>query len=176
LRVLVISGWVGARSRHDALERAARRAASPGTEISRFDGVERLPHFNPDLDVDPLPAPIAALRAQIAAADALALCSPEHVHSFPGSLKNALDWLVSAIEPIGKPVPLITASPSGAASAHAYLREVLRTMMGTYLIDGGAHALSWSQLDGDIASPGLLAALVDGFAQLNAVCETICTS
>lgn len=167
--MLVISGWVGVRAHHDALLRAARRTAPPGTEISRFDGVERLPHFNPDLDVDPLPASVAALRAQISAADALAICSPELAHGFPGSLKNALDWLVSAIEPIGKPVLLITASPSGAVSAHEHLLEVLRTMMGTHLIDGGAHVLCCSQLDGGgILSPGLLVALAAGLAQLRA--------
>ncbi|MBC7977439.1 MAG: NAD(P)H-dependent oxidoreductase [Myxococcales bacterium] len=41
------------------------------------------------------PAPVAALRAQVGAADALAICSPEYAHGMPGSLKNVLDWLVT---------------------------------------------------------------------------------
>ena len=38
------------------------------------------------------------LRTSIDRADALLICSPEYAHGVPGSLKNALDWLVSGIE------------------------------------------------------------------------------
>ena len=81
----------------------------------------------------------------------------------PGSLNNAVDWLVSAIEPLGKPVLLISASPSGAAHAHAQQLEVLRTMSFA-VIDAGAHVFSRAQLDasGAVTAPELLAALSDG--------------
>ena len=47
----------------------------------------------------------------------------------PGSLKNALDWLVSATEPIDKPVLLIQRFARGCnPDAHAQFTEVLRTM------------------------------------------------
>jgi NAD(P)H-dependent FMN reductase len=78
---------------------------------------------------------------------------------------------VSAIEPIGKPVLLISASPGGAAHAHAQLLEVLRTM-STQVIDGGAHVFSRAKIDanGDILAPAVLAALAAGFAQLAEAC------
>lgn len=172
MRVLAIPGSISARSSNAALLRAASSVAPPGTEVLLYDGIGGLPHFSPDLDVDPLPAPVAALRAQIGAVDALAICSPEYAHGIPGSLKNALDWLVSAIEPIDKPVLLVSASPSGAVYAHAHLLEVLRTMMGAHLIDGGAHVFSRSKLDGNggITVPQLLAAFATGFAQLAEAC------
>jgi NAD(P)H-dependent FMN reductase len=162
-------------SSNAALLRAASSVAPPGTEILLYRGIGGLPHFSPDLDVDPLPAPVAALRAQIGAVDALVISSPEYAHGIPGSLKNALDWLVSAIEPISKPVLLISASPSGAAYSHAHLLEVLRTMMGAHLIDGGAHVFSRSKLDGNggITVPQLLAALATGFARLADACAAI---
>jgi chromate reductase len=175
MRVLAIPGSVSAMSSNAALLRAASGVAPPGTEIVFYDGIGGLPHFSPDLDVDPIPAPVAALRTLIGTVDAIAICTPEYAHGIPGSLKNALDWLVSAIEPIGKPVLLISASPSGAAYAHAHLLEVLRTMLGHHLIDGGAHVFSRSKLnpDGGIAAPELLAALTTGFARLAEVCAAI---
>lgn len=172
MKVLAISGSLRAISSNAALLRAATSVAPAGTEIVFYDGLGELPPFSPDIDVDPIPALVAALRAQIAAVDAIAISSPEYAHGMPGSLKNALDWLVSAVEPIGKPVLLVSASPSGAAHAHAQLLEVLRTM-STQVVDGGAHVFSSSKLDahGKVTSPEILAALAAGFAQLAEACE-----
>src|SRR5262245_12108706 len=104
MKVLAIAGSLRTTSSNAALLRAAARVAPAGTELAYYDGLAALPHFSPDLDVEPIPPPVAALRAQIGAVDALAICSPEYAHGMPGSLKNALDWLVSAFEPIDKPV------------------------------------------------------------------------
>ncbi|MGG7572447.1 NADPH-dependent FMN reductase [Streptomyces sirii] len=78
------------------------------------------------------PAPVAALRKAVAAADALLLVSPEYAHGVPGVLKNALDWLVSSGECVHKPVAVLTASPfpTGGGHANAQLRETLRMMTG----------------------------------------------
>jgi NAD(P)H-dependent FMN reductase len=175
MKVLAIPGSLRMTSSSAGLLRAARGVAPAGTEIVVYDGLGELPAFSPDLDVDPLPAPVAALRAQIAAVDALAFASPEYAHGMPGALKNALDWLVSALEPLGKPALLISASPSGAAFAHAQLLEVLRTMMSGGVVDAGAHVFSSHKIaaDGAITVPGVVAALTTGFAQLAAACETV---
>ena len=85
----------------------------------------------------------------------------------PGSLKNVLDWLVSSLEVLGKPALLVSASPGGAAHAHAQLAEVLRTM-NLPLVDGGAHVFTRARLDaaGEASDPQLLAALAAGLAAL----------
>lgn len=167
MKVLAIPGSLRATSSNAALLRAARSVAPAGTKVTLYDGLGELPHFSPDLDVDPVPAAVASLRNQVGAVDALAISSPEYAHGIPGSLKNALDWLVSTVHPIGKPVLLVSASPAGAAHAHAQLLEVLRTM-SMRVIDGGAHVFSRAKLDvnGAITSPELLAALMKGFVQL----------
>ena len=174
MKVLAISGSLRATSSNAAVLRAAGSVAPAGTEIVFYDGLGGLPPFSPDLDVDPIPAPVAALRAQIAAVDAIAISSPEYAHGMPGSLKNALDWLVSAVEPIGKPVLLVSASPSGAAHAHAQLLEVLRTM-SMQVMDGRAHVFSSAKLDahGKVTSPEILAVLATGVAQLAEACEVL---
>ena len=71
---------------------------------------------------------MADLRARVIAADGWVISSPEYAHGVPGSLKNALDWLVSCPEVPGKPVLLLNASAAGGDYAQAALAETLRTM------------------------------------------------
>lgn len=153
-----------------ALARAAARLAPPGVAVDIYDGLAALPPFSPDLDVEPLPPPVAQLRAAIGSSAGLILTTPEYAHGMPGTLKNLLDWLVSATEPIGMPVLLVSASPGGAAHAHAQFSEVLRTM-NLLLVDGGAHVFSRAKLDarGEVADAALLAAIEAGLAQLVAL-------
>lgn len=169
MRVLAIAGSLRATSSNAALLRAAARSAPADVEVVLYEGLGALPPFSPDLDAEPLPGPVAGLRAQIAAADALMICSPEYAHGMPGTLKNALDWLVSALEALGKPVLLVSASPGGAAHAHAQLAEVLRTM-NLKLVDGGAHVFTRARLDdsGEVADPEMRAVVSRGLAALAA--------
>lgn len=170
MKLLAINGSLRAVSSNAAVVRAVARLAPAGSAVEVYAGLASLPQFSPDLDVEPLPGPVAALRFAIAAADGLVITSPEYAHGMPGSLKNALDWLVSATEPIDKPVLLISASPSGAAHAHAQLSEVLRTM-SMRLVDGGAHVFSRARLDaaGELVDEGLLAAIAAAVARLASV-------
>jgi len=167
MNVLAISGSLRASSSSTAIARAVARVAPPHVTVEIYGELAALPHFSPDLDVEPLPESVSALRAAVARADALVIATPEYAHGMPGSLKNALDWLVSATEPIGKAVLLISASPSGAPHAHAQLSEVLRTM-NLRLIDGGAHVFSRAKLDaaGEVVDGALLAAIRAGLAAL----------
>jgi NAD(P)H-dependent FMN reductase len=131
VRILGISGSLSAASSNTALLRAVAEVAPAGVEVVLYEGLGGLPHFNPDLDRDlddpRLPAAVRELRARVGEADALLISSPEYAHGVPGSLKNALDWLVGASEMPGKPVALVNASPH-AVHAQASLAETLRTM------------------------------------------------
>ena len=164
MKLLAISGSLRATSSTGALARAVARVAP--VEVDVYEGIGGLPHFSPDLDEFP-PIAVLALRAAVGAADAIVITTPEYAHGMPGALKNALDWLVSAAEPIDKPVLLVSASPGGAAHAHAQFSEVLRTM-SMRLVDGGAHVFSRAKLDanGEVDDVTLLAALRDGVARL----------
>jgi NAD(P)H-dependent FMN reductase len=170
MQLLAIAGSIRHTSSTAALVRAAARLAPAGVRVEIYDGLATLPHFSPDLDVDPLPPAVAALRAAVGASDGLVIATPEYAHGMPGALKNALDWLVSATEPIGLPVVLVSASPGGAAHAHAQFSEVLRTM-NLRLVDAGAHVFSRARLDphGEVSDPALLAALGTALAELVAL-------
>jgi len=126
MQFLAISGSLRHASSNTELLRAVALLAPPGLRITQFDGLGALPHFNPDLDTDP-PSPAVRVRESIAAGDGLLISSPEYAHGVPGVLKNALDWLVSGVEILGKPIGLLNASPR-AVHAQASLVEILRTM------------------------------------------------
>ena len=131
MNVLALSGSLRAASLNSALLRACARLAPAGLRVQVYAGVGALPLFNPDLEAAP-PAPVRALRAAVADADALLVASPEYAHGVSGALKNALDWLVS-FEPFhGKPVAVPNTSPR-AQHAHAALCETLRTMSATLI-------------------------------------------
>jgi len=92
--------------------------------------LDRLPHFNPDLDNENPPPAVRDWRREIQSADAVIFASPEYAHGVPGVLKNALDWIVSSGELVHKPVSLINASPNqfGAVKAQASLTQTLTVM------------------------------------------------
>jgi NAD(P)H-dependent FMN reductase len=152
-RLLAVSGSLRARSINTAVLQALQLLAPADLAVTLYRGLGDLPHYNPDLDVTPPPAAVAAWRAAVDAADALVLCTPEYAHGLPGSLKNALDWLVSHEPFLHKPVAILNARP-GANYAQAALREILSAMNARLLDDASVTLpLTTNALD----APALLA-------------------
>ncbi|MFD8620218.1 NADPH-dependent FMN reductase [Streptomyces sp. NPDC059513] len=98
---------------------------------ARYDGIEtelvdvvtaRLPDA---LTFSPSPedaARVAAVSAQLAAADAFVVLTPEYNHSFPAPLKNLIDWQA-------KPVAFVSyGGRSGGLRAVEQLRQVFAEM------------------------------------------------
>ena len=125
--ILAISGSLRANSSNTAVLQAAVSLAPLDVEIILYDRISRLPHFSPDLDSENAPAPVVDWRSQLKASDGVLISSPEYAHGVPGSLKNALDWVVGSGEFVEKPVALINTSPR-ALHAQASLTETLSTM------------------------------------------------
>src|SRR5689334_15201333 len=93
-RVLLLSGSLRAGSTNTAALRTAQTASPELVDAVFFDSMRELPHFDPDLDGEDLPACVAALRAEVHRADALLFSTPEYAGALPGSFKNVLDWLI----------------------------------------------------------------------------------
>jgi NAD(P)H-dependent FMN reductase len=131
MHVLLISGSLRDGSTNTAVLRTASAVARDGVTTTLYGGMAALPHFNPDADREgrPVDAAVAALRAEIARADALLLCTPEYAGALPGALKNLLEWTVGDAGTYRKPIAWINASgpaaPTGGADAHESLRKVL---------------------------------------------------
>jgi chromate reductase len=129
LRILGIAGSLREGSLNKAALRAAVELAPEGMSIDAF-GLEHIPLYNGDLDVEGGPRPVQQFKERIARADGLLIATPEYNYSIPGVLKNALDW---ASRPAyrsvvaHKPVAFFGASmsPIGTARAQSQLKHVL---------------------------------------------------
>jgi chromate reductase len=91
LTLLGIPGALRAASTNRLLLAEARRAFG---EANHTEANLRLPLYDGDLeDAQGIPPEVQTLADQIAAADAVVIATPEYNKSFPGVLKNALDWV-----------------------------------------------------------------------------------
>ena len=137
MKLLAISGSLRASSGNTSLLTAVQQAAPADIQVTLFAELEAITAFNPDREMDAPPPAVAALRAGVRESDAVLISTPEYAHGIPGSLKNALDWLVGSGEFYEKPVAFLHASPRGEI-ARAALKEVLVTMGAQFVFDGEA--------------------------------------
>jgi len=128
MNVIGISGSLRKGSFNTAALRAAQGLAPEGMTIERAE-IGDLPLYNDDVRAAGFPPPAERLRAQIAAADAVLLVTPEYNYSISGVLKNAIDWASRPpSQPFeAKPVAIMGASPGlfGSARAQYHLRQML---------------------------------------------------
>lgn len=126
MRILGLSGSLRSISVSTTLLKAAARIAPHNVNIVMYDGLGSLPHFNPDLDKEPLPPAVAEFRSELNCSAGVLISSLEYANGIPGILKNALDWVAESGEFYGKPVALF--HPPGASFAQASLLETLAGM------------------------------------------------
>ncbi|MEP9387324.1 NADPH-dependent FMN reductase [Mesorhizobium sp. KR9-304] len=126
MNFLGLSGSLRAVSTNSALLLAMRDCAPDGCRLEIYDGLGKLPIFNPDDEQTPT-AEVLRLADLVGRSDGIVIACPEYAHGVPGGLKNALDWLVSGEAAVGKPAMLVHASPRSLTSRTA-LREILNTM------------------------------------------------
>jgi chromate reductase len=128
MKVIGISGSLRKGSLNTMALRAAQKLVPAGMTIEIAD-ISGIPMYNDDVKAVGEPAEVVALKAQIRAADAVLLVTPEYNFSIPGVLKNTLDWMSRPPEPPfdGKVVAIMGASPGpvGTARVQYDLRKVL---------------------------------------------------
>ena len=122
---------LGSLSENSINKTLAKTFEKLGEGRLRFDylDIAALPFYNNDLWDNP-PAAVTDLKHRVEAADAVLIVMPEFNRSFPGIIKNALDW---ASRPYGqnswtgKPLAIAGASPGGVGTAagQSQLRAVL---------------------------------------------------
>ncbi|WP_433257729.1 NADPH-dependent FMN reductase [Streptosporangium sp. CA-135522] len=106
---------------------AARACRHPDIEVDVIDLAEAwLPMVLPEAG-GPVPPAVQNLAPWLAAADAFVIVTPEYNHSFPASLKNAIDWYRD--EWRAKPVAFVSyGEASGGLRAVAQLRPVFAAL------------------------------------------------
>ena len=121
-------GSLSSTSINRELAKALIRLAPEDLEFTEIP-IRDLPLYSQDYDAD-FPPEARALKAEIAASDAILFVTPEYNRSIPGGLKNAIDW---ASRPWGDnsfaqiPAAVIgtSAGQLGTAMAQQGLRGVL---------------------------------------------------
>lgn len=136
MKILTISGSLKATSFNTGLLRTLAHMAPEGVTVVEAS-IADIPMFNEDLEVAGMPASVATLKQQIAEADGVIISTPEYNFSYPGVLKNAIDWASRGpVRPFAdKPVATISVSPGnfGGIRAQTDLRRLMHSI--------GAHVL-----------------------------------
>ena len=130
----------------------AEKAAASFTEVEySFLDYSDIPFMNQDIEF-PVPETVRRVRAEVTAADIIWIFTPEYNSSYPGVLKNLLDWLSRPSDPGDRKSPSVikgksvlissVAGQSGGMNAQEKLVELLRAIGAVMVADTGfAHAL-----------------------------------
>jgi NAD(P)H-dependent FMN reductase len=152
VRILAISGSLQANSSNLALLRTAAAVAPPGVEVTLYDGLRHLPLFDPDVDASGAPAPVQELRRALRESDAVLLASPEYGFSLPGSLKNAIDWVIGSGE-LERKVVGVTAAVRHPERGRGGLDALRKTLLAVSArIVGGEPIVRGPTFDGQVSA------------------------
>jgi chromate reductase, NAD(P)H dehydrogenase (quinone) len=158
MRILGICGSLQAKSSNLTLLETAQRCAPPAVEVVLFDGLRHLPHFDPDLDTDAVPAPVEAWRRALAESDGLLIACPEYGHSLPGALKNGIDWAIPSGELEHKVTAMTAAVPAKERGRMGLLALAQTLRAVSAVIVGGEPIARGPSFERDVAA--LLEALI----------------
>ena len=129
--VLAIIGSASSNSANHKLVEKIERMTSEKFNLTIYNELKTLPHFDPELSADNPPKQIIEFRRCIEKADGIIICTPEYVFSIPSGLKNAIEWCIATTVFSDKPSGLITASASGQ-KGHEELQLIMKTAMAKF--------------------------------------------
>lgn len=126
-----VGSWVAEQARsHGGFEVDVK-------DLAEFDIPLSLPAAPPKYAGDdyPRPAGMAALTSALEAADAFVVVTPEYNHSYPASLKAAIDWHFT--QWTAKPVAFVSyGGAAGGRHAVLHLENVLTELHAVTIRDG----------------------------------------
>jgi chromate reductase len=129
MNILAIYGSLSSTSINKALAKAAQANAPEGMDIELL-GVDGLPLFNQDDEIDNYPTAATDAKEKIDAADGVLIVTPEYNRAPPGSLKNFLDWTSrpSGQHPWGGKAVGVLGASDGMRGASFAQYDIRRTM------------------------------------------------
>ena len=136
IKVLFIIGSIRKWSFNKELAKAAAALLQGKAEV-RYIDYSQIPYMNQDIEF-PAPEIVARIREEVFWSDGIWIFSPEYNHSYPGVLKNLLDWLSRPVvyngsrydSPlVSKPVTISTVTRRGrGAGCRTKLVNLLETL------------------------------------------------
>ena len=140
-KILFVIGSLRAKSFNRQVANVAMEIIGNRAEVQELDYSD-LPLLNQDIEQPELEV-VARIRKAVAEADGLWIFTPEYNMSYPGHLKNLLDWMSRPVKPMdygtptcinGKRVAISGAGGKTAtASCRAKLTELLEFMKADVL-------------------------------------------
>ena len=128
-KILFIIGSLRKESFNRKLAEEAERMLAGRATVAYLDYAD-VPLMNQDIEF-PAPEAVRKVREKVAEADALWIFSPEYNYSYPGHLKNLIDWLSRPLVAGDRQTPLaingkkVALSGAGGGVATAKCREKL---------------------------------------------------
>lgn len=157
-KILFIMGSLRAKSFNRQLANEARLIIGDRAEVAELD-YHNLPLLNQDAE-QPEPEAVRRVRAAVTEADAVWIFTPEYNGSYPGHLKNLLDWLSRPVVAMdyatptcinGKLVAISGAGgKAGTANCRAKLTELLSFIKADVLPEQTGVALSAEAWGSDV--------------------------
>ena len=132
-KILFIVGSLRKESFNRKLAAKAEQLLAGRAEVEYLDYSE-VPPMNQDQEF-PAPEAVKRVREQVATADGLWIFSPEYNYSYPGHLKNLIDWLSRPLVAGDRQTHLaingkkVALSGAGGAAATAKCREKLTELL-----------------------------------------------
>lgn len=132
-KVLFIIGSLRKESFNRRLAVMAEKVIGGRVAVDYLDYSD-VPPINQDMEF-PAPEAVMRVRAKVAEADGLWIFSPEYNYSYPGHLKNLIDWLSRPVVPNDTQSPLaingkkVALSGAGGGGATAKCREKLMELL-----------------------------------------------
>lgn len=132
-KILFVIGSLRAKSFNRQLAGVAKEIIGDRAEVTELDYSD-LPLLNQDIE-QPGPDAVARVRKAVAEADALWIFTPEYNFSYPGGMKNLLDWLSRPVKPMDYATPTcingkrVAISGAGGKAATANCRAKLTELL-----------------------------------------------
>ena len=132
-KILFIIGSLRKQSFNRELSEMVRDMLKGRAEVTELD-YSQVPFINQD-DEYPAPQAVAEARKAVAEADGVWIFTPEYNYSYPGRVKNLIDWLSRPVDPADRNAPTVlagkkfTLTGAGGKGATAGCRKLLTTLL-----------------------------------------------
>ncbi|MFU0811550.1 MAG: NAD(P)H-dependent oxidoreductase [Atopobium sp.] len=149
-KILIVVGTLRKNGFNEQLAEKIEKLLEGKAEVSRLDYAD-LPLMNQDLE-DPEPESVKRIRDAVREADGIWFVSPQYNGSYPGHIKNLVDWLSRPLPGQGRDSVVIagkkaTVSGAGGRTATAEMREMLDKLLrfvGVLVMEEGEAGIALS--------------------------------
>ena len=132
-KILFVIGSLRKQSFNRELSETVKGMLQGKAEVTELD-YSQVPFINQDEEY-PAPQAVTDARKAIAEADGVWIFSPEYNYSYPGHVKNLIDWLARPVDPADRNAPTVlagkkfTLTGAGGKAATAGCRKLLTTLL-----------------------------------------------